>query len=161
MIQRLNKNNVIDLIEFFNRVPDNYEKMYVTINNERKFFKGNWKLIKKILKEQEIYGVYEKGLQSIIIIYREKKFRTYLKILSESRHSESSAIRYTMFNFSENDIYLKLKKEDPLVNYIKYFGFTQVGPRGQEVLLFRKGIKILYKMKPKDLLLDDEENRLY
>jgi len=66
-----------------------------------------------------------------------------------------------MFNFSENDIYLKLKKEDPLVNYIKYFGFTQVGPRGQEVLLFRKGIKILYKMKPKDLLLDDEENRLY
>jgi len=66
-----------------------------------------------------------------------------------------------MMNFSEQDLYIKLKKENPLTKYIKYFGFIPAGDRGLEILLFRKGIKILHKMLPKDLLLEDTENRLY
>jgi hypothetical protein len=95
-----------------------------------------------------------------LIVYKEKGFRPYIKILSENRHAESSLIKYLMFNFSEQDLYIKLKKDNPLAKYIKYFGFVPTGDRGLEVLLFRKGIKILHKMQPKDFLLEDED-RLY
>jgi hypothetical protein len=169
MIERLTKRNIIDVYEFVQRIKDRFQDFYVTQSNQRLFL-TDLNLIRKIIERQEVFGLYEKGFKGLLIVYKEKGFRPYIKILSENRKSESSLLRYLMLNYSEQDLYIKLKQENPLARFLQYinphtkktqYGFMQVGPRGQEVLLFRKGIKILYKMQPKDLLLTDEENRLY
>jgi len=159
MIERLTKRNKIDVYEFVQRIKDRFQDFYITQDNQRLFL-TDFDMIRKLLEKQEVYGVYEKGFKGLMIIYKEKGFRPYIKILTENRHAESSLIKYLMFNYSEQDLYIKLKKENPLSKYIRYFGFVPSGDRGQEVLLYRKGIKILHKMQAKDLLINDEE-RLY
>jgi hypothetical protein len=160
MIERLTKKNFIDVYEFVQKTKDRYEDFYITHENQRLFL-TDFKMINKLLEKQEIYSVYDKGVKGLMIIFKEKGFRPYIKILTESRKAESSLIKYLMMNFSEQDLYIKLKKENPLAKFIKYFGFIQQGDRGLEVLLYRKGIKIAHKMVPKDLLMEDTEDRLY
>lgn len=160
MIERLTKKNLLDVYEFVQRVKDRYQDFYITQENQRLFL-TDFKIIKKLLNKQEVYSVYDKGVKGLMIIYKEKGYRPYIKLLTENRSAESSLIKYLMMNFSEYDLYIKIKKENPLAKYIKYFGFVQQGDRGLEILLYRKGIKILHKMVPKDLLLEDTEDRLY
>lgn len=151
---------MMDVYEFVQRVKDRFQDFYITHDNQRLFL-TDFKAIKKLLEKQEVYSVYDKGVKGLMIIYKEKGFRPYIKLLTETRRAESSLIKYLMMNFSEQDLYIKVKKENPLAKYIKYFGFIQTGDRGLEILLFRKGIRILHKMLPKDLLLNDDEERLY
>lgn len=160
MIERLTKRNTMDVFEFVQKTKDKFEDFYITKNNQRLFL-TDLKTISKLLEKQEVYSVYDKGIKSLFIIFREKGFRTYIKLLSETRSAESSAVKSIMMNFSEQDLYIKVKKENNLAKYLKYFGFLLTGDRGAEVLLYRKGIKILHKMVPKDLLIEDETNRLY
>jgi len=160
MIERLSKKSFIDVYEFVQRVKDKFEDFYITHENQRLFL-TDFKAIKKLLEKQEVYSVYDRGVKGLMIVYKEKGFRPYIKLLTENRRAESALIKYLMMNFSEQDLYIKIKKENPLAKYIKYFGFVQQGDRGLEILLFRKGIKILHKMQPKDFLLEDTEDRLY
>jgi len=152
MIKRLNEKNVIDLIEFFNRVNDRFEDTYITINKERVFLKNNWKLLNKILKYQEIFALdYENGIKGILIILREKNFRPYIKILTENTKYNIDLLKFLKWNFGEIDLYAKFKKENPLATQIIRTGFTRIGDRGKEILFLKKGIKTLYKIIPKDL----------
>lgn len=152
MIKRLNGKNVIDLIEFFNRVNDRFEDTYITINKERVFLKNNWKLLNKILKYQEIYAIdCDNGIKGILIILREKNFRPYIKILTESTKYNIDLLKFLKWNFGEIDLYAKLKKENPLATQIIRTGFIRIGDRGKEILFLKKGIKTLYKIIPKDL----------
>lgn len=160
MIERLTKRNKMDVYEFVQRVKDRHQDFYVTHENQRLFL-TDLIFIGKLLDKQEIYSVYDRGVKGLMIVYKEKGFRPYIKILTETRKAESALIKYLMMNFSEQDLYIKLKKENPLAKFIRYFGFIPQGDRGLEILLFRKGIKILHKMLPKDLLMEDDEERLY
>ena len=160
MIERLTKKNLMDVFEFVQRVKDKFQDFYITHDNQRLFL-TDFKSIKKLLDKQEVYSVYDKGVKGLMIVYKEKGFRPYIKLLTENRSAESALIKYLMMNYSEQDLYIKVKKENPLAKYIRYFGFIQTGDRGIEALLFRKGIKILHKMLPKDLLMEDDSERLY
>lgn len=160
MIERLTKKNLMDVYEFVQRVKDRFQDFYITQENQRLFL-TDFKAIKKLLEKQEVYSIYDKGVKGLMIVYKEKGYRPYIKLLTETRKAESALIKYLMMNFSEQDLYIKVKKENPLAKYLKYFGFIQTGDRGLEILLFRKGIKILHKMLPKDLLMEDDSERLY
>jgi hypothetical protein len=161
MIKKLNQKNLIDLIDFFNRVFDKYEDTYITEEKERKFFKNNYLLIKKILKYQECYGFYDEKLRGILIIVREKGFRPYVKLLAENSKITIDLLKFLKYNFFEKDLYFKLKKENPLSTTIIKTGFVMIGDRGKELLFFKKGLKQLYPIIPKDNYLKDEETRLY
>lgn len=160
MIERLTKRNTMDVFDFVKNCKDRFEDFYITQENQR-IFLTDLGFIDKLIGKQEVYSVYDKGIKGLLIIFREKGFRTYIKLLTETRKSESSLIKYLMMNFSEQDLYIKVKKENGLAKYLKYFGFILTGDRGAEVLLFRRGIHILHKMQPKDLLINDDEKRLY
>jgi len=149
MIQRLNISNQVDVKEFIKNTKDYYSELYITYKKERLFLNNEY-ILEKILKHQEIYGVFEKELTGILLIYREKSYRPYVKILAKDRDSQSKLIKFLMWNFSEKDLYLKLKKENPLSKYILKFGFVFLGDRGTEILLYRKGIKKINIFKPKD-----------
>jgi len=161
MIERLGKKNLLDLVEFFNKVYDKYEDMYITINKERKFLKKNWFLIEKILKTQEVYGIFNNGLKGLLIILHEKGYRPYIKLLAESNKNYYDLMIYLRFNFMNQELFAKLKINNPLVEILERKGFINIGMRGREVLLHKKAIREFYKITPKDNYLVDEEKRLY
>jgi len=160
MIKRINYKYAIDVFEFIKRVKDVHEDMYITENKERYFLK-DLKIIEKILKSQEVYILEKKDVKGILLIYRSKGFRPYVKLLSENSKYAIDMLKFLKWNFSEIDLYFKLKKENPLSEQIKRTGFTMIGDRGRELLFFKKGIKQLYKLTPKDTYLAEKENRLY
>jgi hypothetical protein len=161
VICRLNKKNLIDLIEFFNRIPDKFEDVYITENKQRHFLRGNWLLIEKLLRKQECYGLFNNGLKAILIIVRDKGYRPYVKLLAENSKYTIDLLKFLKWNYFEKDLYFKLKKDNPLSQMIAKTGFFKIGDRGRELLFFKKGMKQLYPITPKDEYLPKQENRLY
>jgi len=141
MIYRLKLKNSLDIYYLVNEVKDKYEDFYITKDRERIFLK-DLNIIKKIVKHQEIYGIFDNDLKAIMMIYREKGFRPYLKILSKSKKYIYNLLSYLFWNFNE-EIFIKLKKENPLATTISRFrihrklGFKFAGNRGTEIL-FKK-----------------------
>jgi hypothetical protein len=161
MIKKLKIQNKIDVYEFLSRINDRYEDTYITVNKERKFLKKDWSLIEKVLEKQEVYGLFQNGLKAIMIIFKEKGFRPYVKLLAENSKYTIDMLKFLKWNFFEKDLYMKLKKENPLSEQIKKTGFVMIGNRGRELLFYKKGMKQLFEIIPKDDYLIDEENQLY
>jgi len=161
MIKKLKVPNKIDVYEFLSRINDRYEDTYITVNKERKFLKKDWSLIEKVLEKQEVYGLFQNGLKAIMIIFKEKGFRPYVKLLSENSKYTIDMLKFLKWNFFEKDLYMKLKKENPLSEQIKKTGFVMIGNRGRELLFYKRGMKQLFEIIPKDDYLIDEEHRLY
>ncbi len=150
MIQRLKEKNLNDIYEFLLRIPDRYDDLYITQDRERKFLKGNRLLIEKLLKYQEVYGLFHKELKGVLIVLHEKGFRPYIKILTENSKYNIDFLKFLKWNFLGVDLYCKFKKDNPISNQILRTGFAKIGDRGKEVLFFKKGIKVLHKLIPKD-----------
>lgn len=161
MIEKLKQKNLEDLIEFFDRVNDIYSDFYITKEKNRLFFKNNWELIEKTLKYQEVYGIYNSELKGLLIIIRDKGYRPYVKLLAENRKYTIDLLKWFRWNFSEQTLFFKLKKNNPLSQTILKTGFVKIANRGQEELFCKKGIKQVYKIIPKDDYLPQEENRFY
>jgi hypothetical protein len=161
MIERLTKKNIIDIITFLLDNKDYCEDFYFTIDKERLFLKNNQSLTKKILEKQECYGYFNNGLKGILIIYKSKGFRPYLKMLAVDYNATSNLMKFFVWNKNEIDIFCKLKINNPIINVIKRFGFFVKANRGKEVLFFKQGFKTLNKLVPKDDYLPKEEKRLY
>jgi len=144
MIQKLGLKNKIDICEAVGRIRDTFEEFYITENKDRKYLR-DLKLIEKLLKQQEIYALVQKEIKGLLLIYRQKGFRHYAKILAEDNASSRALIKFLIWNFSNSDIYIKLKKINPLVKYLlaenpvtKKTMFKFAGDRGKEILLYRK-----------------------
>ena len=139
MIQRLKSKHISDIFYFVNETRDKYEDFYITKNRDRVFIKDR-KVIEKIIKYQEVYGIYDKGLQGIIVIYKEKGFRPYLKILCKKNYYIYSLLKYLFWNF-EGEVFIKVKKSSPIAKIASRFrsarkiGFQFMGNRGNEILL--------------------------
>ncbi len=161
MITRLKFQNTIDVYEFLSRINDRFEDFYITKEKERYFLKNNWSLIKKVLIKQECYGIFNNGLKAIMIIVRDKGFRPYVKLLAENSKYTIDLLKYLKWNYFGVDLYMKLKKNNPLSQAIIKTGFLKIGDRGLESLFFKKGLKQLFPLIPKDNYLVDKENRLY
>jgi len=134
MIRRLNHKDVLNLLHFVNTVDDTYQDFYVTIDRQRKFFKNDLVLIKKILETQKCYGWFDMEMKGCIIILREKGFRPYLKILASQRQIAIDLIKYLNWNCNL-ELFSKLKNSNPLVIELKKNRFFIEGLRGKEILL--------------------------
>jgi len=141
MINRLKIKDSLDVLDFVKNNKDNFEDFYITVNRQRLFFNKDLKLIEKILKNQKCFGYYEKDLKGILFIIKEKGFRTYIKLLSLDNKINMCLLQYLNWNYSEQDMYFKLKKENPICECIKKLGFSIIGNRGKELLFEKKGIK--------------------
>jgi len=136
MITRFNHKNNIDIYELTKRVKDFYEDFYFTKNKQRIFIK-ELKDIERISKYQEIYGVEEKELKAVVIIYREKGYRTYLKILSEKTDYLYDIFKFIAWNFEKTELFIKTKKNNPIAKVAQRFFFNFLGSRGEEILLIK------------------------
>lgn len=161
MIERLKIKNKSDVYEFLSRINDRYEDTYITKEKERHFLKNNWSLITKILQYQECYGLFDTNLKAVMIIVRDKGYRPYVKLLAENSKYTIDLLKFLKWNWFSVDLYFKLKKDNPLSQMIIKTGFIKIGDRGRELLFFKKGLKQLYPITPKDNYLEDNTNRLY
>ena len=157
MITRLKKKDTISVLNFVNTYNDNYMDFYFTFDKERVFLKSNLKLVEKILKYQEVYGIVNKDVEALMIVYKEKGFRPYVKILGEEKYNKD-LIKYLKWNFKD-ELFIKIKERNPLLKElvntirnngsIKYFGkkgFVVIGLRGKEILI-KKNKQITKEIK--------------
>lgn len=157
MIYRLNYKNKIDMYEFCLRYQDKYEDWYITKDKSRLMI-NNLFLIDRILKTQEVYAIEDKEIDGILLIYRTKNYRPYLKILAKDSKTEWNLLRFLTWNYFD-EIYAKLKTSNPLVRTLQkqnkvtkklIFGFVSKGLRGKEVLLYRP------KQIKKEMIIGDK-----
>jgi len=134
MIERLKSKHAIAMLEFVNMTRDIYEDFFITKDKQRLFFKNNLKLVQYTITSQEVYGLIDKDLEAILVIYREKGFRPYLKLLAKDANSARGMIKF--LNWNHNcELFVKIKKNNPLVDEFKKNRFYIEGLRGQELLL--------------------------
>ena len=144
------KKNLIDVYGFILSCKDEYEDFYVTVGKERKFI-TELNLIKKVLKYQQVFGIFDNGLKALLIIYKEKGFRSYVKILTDRYNYIYDLLNYLDWNFYRPELYLKIKKTNKIGKSLSYFdkkkqktvyryGWNFFGSRGEEILYVRKPI---------------------
>jgi len=157
MIKRLNQKNKIDVYIFLKDCIDRFNEMFVTVNRKRFYLRNNSDLIYKILRTQEVYAIYEDGIKGIMVIFREKGFRTYVKFLSFNNKYNRDLLKYFIWNFLGQEIYCKVKKNNPLSEILKKKIFIQIGNRDHECLLVKKAIRNLRPFVSKDDYIDYDE----
>jgi hypothetical protein len=137
MIRKLNWKDTINVYDFIVNTKDKYEDFYITIDKNRVYLKDQ-KLIKKILNRQEVFGIEEKGdIIALLLIYREKSFRSYVRILSSKNSYIYDLLKFLNWNFN-NELFIKAKKYNPIINIAQGFFFNFIGGRGQEILLVKQ-----------------------
>lgn len=149
MIRRLNHNDIANVLEFISRIKDNYQDFYITLNKQRVFL-TDYKLIKKLLKYQEMYAIDDGQIHAILLIYREKGFRPYIKLLAEQNKFIHDLLKSLNWHFNE-EIFIKAKKFNPITNIAQtknrkgfaIYGFEFLGARGKEILLIRRKREII------------------
>jgi len=138
MIRQLTLKDKISVYDFISRTKDVWEDFYITTNKSRVFLKGNLKLIEKILKYQTAVALEESGeIKAVLIIYREKTFRPYVRILSEKNDYIYDMFKYLNWNFN-CELFIKCKKTNPVSKIAQKFFFNFIGDRGSEILLVRQ-----------------------
>jgi hypothetical protein len=135
MIQRLHTKDALSIYDFILNCQDRFEEFYFTKNKDR-IFCNNIKIINKLLKSQEIYALCNPEVKGLLFIYREKTFRPYAKFLAKDSNTEWALVKFFNWNFSE-EIYAKLKQDNPLVRRLLKIGFIEKGYRGAEILLYK------------------------
>ena len=133
MIKRLTHKNAIDMYEFCLRCQDKYEDWYITKNKTRLMIK-DLKLIENLLKTQEVYAIEEKEIKALLLILKEKNYRTYIKVLAEKNDDIYSLFKWLNWNINQ-ELYLKVKKVNPISKISQKFFFNFIGDRGSEILL--------------------------
>jgi hypothetical protein len=134
MIRKLIYKDSISMYEFILRTKDSYEDFYITTNKARVFIK-NLKLIEKLLKYQDVVALEESGeIKALLLIYKEKGFRPYLKILAEKNDYVYDLMKYVNWNYN-CELFIKCKKINPISKISQKFFFNFIGDRGQEILL--------------------------
>jgi len=153
MIRRLHSKDSISVLHFVNIFNDFWMEFYVTILKERVFLKNNLKLIEKLLKTQQLYALMEHDeIEGLMLIYRSKGFRPYLKLLCRTENNKDF-IKYLKWNISD-ELFIKAKVNNPILKefinivtvrgIIRYFPkedikhnsiCTIIGLRGKEILI--------------------------
>lgn len=136
MIRRLNYKDTISAYDFVSRIKDKYEDFYITRNKQRVFL-TNLSLINNLLKYQEVYAVDNGEIRALLIILKEKGFRTYIKVLAEENDYIYDLLKFLNWNFN-TEFFIKAKKYNPLVKIAQQFFFNFIGDRGTEILLIKK-----------------------
>jgi len=136
MIRRLKNSDEISIYEFISKIEDKFQDFYITKNKQRIFLK-DLNLIKKLLKTQEIYAIDDGEIHALLIILKEKGYRTYIKVLAEKPNYIYDLLKFLNWNFN-TEFFIKAKKYNPIIKIAQQLFFNFVGGRGNEILLIKR-----------------------
>ena len=119
---------------------DTYRDFYITRDNLRLFIRENFHLLKKCLKQGDKIAFDEKRGIAFVTGFSDKAERKYLKILY-NEITDADLLLKALSHKVNCDLWIKIKKNNTLIQILKRNGFEYFKNRGKEVLYYRK-IKI-------------------
>lgn len=136
---KLSKKEEIIILTHLEEIEDAFRDFYITKNNLRLFLKDNPELLSESLKagDKLVYGD-EEGL-IFITGWSDNSPRKYVKILAIDGNSADRLLKAMAWEI-KTDLYIKIKKNNPLLAILKKNNYRFIGDRGLEVLLCKKYI---------------------
>lgn len=116
---------------------DIYSDFYLTKNNLRLFIKENLNVFFECLQKGDKIAYCDEGL-AVITGFSDKMNRKYLKLLTKNDTVVESLLKVLAWNL-DCDLFIKIKKNNPVKGILIKNGFRFLGGRGKEILLMRKG----------------------
>ena len=146
---KLNKQDKEKIDYILNEIVDIYGDFYTTKSNIRLMIRDNSHILYEDLKKGDkiIYG--EEGIL-FVTGFSDSSRRKYVKILSDNAENASKLIRFLNLQLPDTELYIKIKKENPILKSFQINKFKFVGDRGKEILLCRKPIKDDFKVNKGD-----------
>jgi len=143
---KLSKSDQLNVTSLLSECLDIYKDFYITKNNLRLFIKDNLDLFFKDLTKGDKILFNENGIL-VICGFSDESPRKYIKILTKENNLQVAnvLIQHAIGNFNNIDLFIKIKKVNPVLQILYNNGFIWQGSRGVEVLLVKKAEKINVK----------------
>jgi len=132
-LSKKEKSQVMGLISEF---TDVYGDFYITKNNLRLFIKENINVLFEALQAGDKIAYCEEGI-AVVTGFSDKMPRKYVKLLTKNNDIAEKLLQIISWNL-DCDLYIKIKKNNPLKGILVKNGFQFLGGRGKEILLIRK-----------------------
>ncbi len=116
---------------------DEYRDFYITQSNFRLFIKENKELLFDSLNKGDKIVFDEEAGIAYVTGWSDKVERKYLKLLVKDLESADKLLNVLFWNIKE-DLYIKIKKTNPILSVLQKHDFIFRGNRGREILLLRK-----------------------
>jgi hypothetical protein len=133
-LKRGENSTVTSILE---EIPDIYSDFYITKNNLRLFIKENTDLLVECLKKGDKIVYSEEDGAIFVTGWSDKSPRKYVKILSKNERSADRLLKALLWNI-DCELWIKIKKNNPILSILKRNNFRFIGNRGKEILLVRK-----------------------
>jgi hypothetical protein len=145
----LSKKQKIQVKSLLEDTVDLYGDFFITKENIRYSIRENSHLLFEGLTKGDKIVFGEEG---VIFVdgFSDNSSRKYVKILSKNVDSTNNLLKVLNWNLSNEDLYIKIKKDNFNVIALKKSGFRQIGDRGKEVLMLRKAKNIVFTVPNKD-----------
>lgn len=129
----------VHLGNIFYEICDAYGDFYLTKDNIRIPFRDNQEVFYDCVRKGDkiIYDDEREDAVAIVTGYSDKAPRKYLKILSKSEDAVNRILKFLAWHI-KSSIYIKVKKNNPLVNILKKNNYRFQGNRGAEILLCKE-----------------------
>ncbi len=144
MIRILNSKDKVKFVEYCKEYIDTFEDNYITINRERKFFSEKGialSLFHNIMKHGDMCFIKENNNKitgMIIIVGFSDRFpRKYVKCISDSLKDSKDLFDFLIMNYNDRQLFMKIKKSNPICNIITRFKFEECAFRGRELLFIK------------------------
>jgi len=146
---KLSKKEKVIINNLLDEILDPYGDYYITRLNLRLYIRQNKELLFEALaKGDKLVYAEDKGM-IFVTGWSDNFDRKYVKILAVDNKSADKLLKVMLWNI-KTDLYIKIKKNNPLLAILKENNYRFVGDRGLEVLLCRKYIPQEIKEKNHD-----------
>jgi len=124
----------------FYDICDLYADFYVTKSNIRIPLRDNIDVFYEDISKGDkvIYDDESESAVAMISGYSDNANRKYLKILFKSTEAVSNILKFINWHIQGNDLYIKVKKNNPIIKILQQNNFKFRGNRGQEILMCRQ-----------------------
>ena len=116
-------------------IPDYHSDFYLTKNNLRLYIKENLALLFENLKRGDKIAYCEDGI-ALVVGWADKSSRKYIKILAKDEGIVDHLLQAINWNI-KCELFIKLKRKNPLLRVFYKNQFVFCGGRGKEILLKR------------------------
>jgi len=136
-VTQISKKDKKALDSILQEYVDVFSDFYMTKQNLRLFIKDNRHLLFDSLKGGDKIAFSEDDGLAFVTGWSDNMERKYLKILAKDNESANKLLKVLLWNI-DTDLYIKIKKNNPILSTLQKNNFVFRGNRGKEILLVRK-----------------------
>ena len=133
---KLSKKDRLKIIALLDENIDLYGDFYITKNNLRLFIRENVNILFDSLNKGDKIAYNKDG---IILVkgFSDKANRKYIKVLTKNNDTSDKLLKVISWNL-KIDLFVKIKKNNPLKEVLRQNGFAFLANRGKEILMVRR-----------------------